>query len=94
MKWNTKVANFTKKTFTINKCSIKQLFPFCRVLKSKGLLLNEIIKEKTIFLDLLTKVSGNYRDMSKLLAQDTALQVILCTHLVYVCIYTYIHTCI
>lgn len=39
-------------------------------------MLNEIIKEKVIFGDLLSKVSGNYKDMSKLLSQDTALQVI------------------
>lgn len=38
------------------------------------------MKEKGIFTDLLTKVSGNYKDMSKLLAQDTVLQVFaLCT---------------
>lgn len=48
-----------------------------RVIFNKGILLNEVVKEKNIFSDLLTKVSGNYKDMSKLLAQDTALQTVL-----------------
>lgn len=48
-----------------------------RVLFNQGILLNEIVKEKDIFSDLLSKVGGNYKDMSKLLAQDTALQVVL-----------------
>ncbi|XP_054716964.1 2',5'-phosphodiesterase 12-like [Uloborus diversus] len=48
-----------------------------KILKNYGGLLNEIVKQREIFNDLLAKVSGNLKDMSRLLAQGTAIQVIL-----------------
>ncbi|GFT17844.1 2',5'-phosphodiesterase 12 [Nephila pilipes] len=46
-----------------------------------GISLNEIIKEKHIYMDLINKVGGNYKDMSKLLAQSTVLQVLCLEHI-------------
>ncbi|GFY50405.1 glucose-repressible alcohol dehydrogenase transcriptional effector [Trichonephila inaurata madagascariensis] len=46
-----------------------------------GILLNKIIKEKHIYMDLINKVGGNYKDMSKLLAQSTVLQVLSLEHI-------------
>lgn len=49
--------------------------------KRDGVSLNEIIKEKHIYMDLINKVGGNYKDMSKLLAQSTVLQVLNLEHI-------------
>ncbi|KFM61949.1 2',5'-phosphodiesterase 12, partial [Stegodyphus mimosarum] len=48
-----------------------------RVLDNYRMLLNEIVREKEVFLNLTSKVSGNCKTMSTLLAQDTVIQAIL-----------------
>lgn len=52
-----------------------------KVISHEGVPLNEIIKKKEIFHDLLSKVSGNLKDISRLLVQHSVLQIVLLEHI-------------